>query len=195
MFTSTSFHKAKTHEAHSKLSPPESREKETKVHLLVEYLSKTIRKELKDDYSVLGKAVVYGFPQKIARTVLQNETLKKFIVEQAHCSTSKWTVFQKTVSQDSILRNCAMSARKERPFFMHSRCLVPVQTRTTILSGCQCISGGIYPSQVTKFLHEWLRYNHRNSPQVRFFRGKTNDFMIWIKNHFVKLNNVKLTCC
>ena len=64
------------------LSLPESGDKETKVHLTVEYASKTIRKELKDDYAVLGKAVVHGSPQRIAREVLKNEKLKKFIIEK-----------------------------------------------------------------------------------------------------------------
>lgn len=56
--------------------------KETKVHLTVVYPSKTIRKELKDDYASLGKAIVHGSHQRIARAVLKNETLKKFIVEK-----------------------------------------------------------------------------------------------------------------
>ena len=40
------------------------------------------REELKDDYAALGKAIVRGPPQRIARAVLKNETLKKFIVEK-----------------------------------------------------------------------------------------------------------------
>lgn len=56
--------------------------KETKVHLTVVYPSKTIRKELKDDYASLGKAIFHGSHQRIARAVLKNETLKKFIVEK-----------------------------------------------------------------------------------------------------------------
>ena len=49
--------------------------KETKVHL-------TIRKELKDDYASLGKAIVHGPHLQIARAVLKSETLKKFFVEK-----------------------------------------------------------------------------------------------------------------
>ena len=56
--------------------------KETKVHLTVVYPSTTIRKELKDDYASLGKAIVHGSHQRIARAVLKKETLKKFIVEK-----------------------------------------------------------------------------------------------------------------
>ena len=52
MLTSTPLPKAQTHEAHAELSLAESREKETKVHLTIQYPSKTIRKVLKDDYAV-----------------------------------------------------------------------------------------------------------------------------------------------
>lgn len=82
MFTSTPLRKTETHTDLTELSFEESREKETKVHLSVEYPSKTIRKELKDDYAVLGKAIVHGRPQQIARAALKNETLKKVIVEK-----------------------------------------------------------------------------------------------------------------
>ena len=85
MYTSTPLrnYKEETQMQHRiELSLPESGDKETKVHLTVEYASKTIRKELKDDYAVLGKAVVHGSPQRIARAVLKNEKLKKFIIEK-----------------------------------------------------------------------------------------------------------------
>ena len=60
----------------------ESQERETSVHLTVKYPSKPVHKELKDDYAAIGKAIVYGSPQRIARAVLKNETLKKCIVEK-----------------------------------------------------------------------------------------------------------------
>ena len=81
MFTSAPLRKTETHTDLTELSFEKSREKETKVHLTVKYPSKTIRKELKDDYAVLGKVIVHGCPQQIARAALKNEALKKFIVE------------------------------------------------------------------------------------------------------------------
>ena len=56
--------------------------KETKVHLTVAYPSKSVRKELKDDFAVLGKAISNGSPQKIARAVLKSVTLRKIVVEK-----------------------------------------------------------------------------------------------------------------
>ena len=55
---------------------------ETKVYLSVEYPSKPVRKELKDDFAVLGKAIVSGFEQRIAKAILKNVTLKKIVVEK-----------------------------------------------------------------------------------------------------------------
>ena len=55
---------------------------ETKVYLSVEYPSKTVRKELKDDLAVLGKAIASGFDQRIAKAILKNVTLKKIVVEK-----------------------------------------------------------------------------------------------------------------
>ena len=51
----------------------------TKVYLSVEYPSKTVRKELKDDLAVLGKAIASGFKQRIAKAILKN------IKTQEHC--------------------------------------------------------------------------------------------------------------
>ena len=56
--------------------------KETKVHLTVAYPSKSVHKELKDDFAVLGKAICNGSPQKIARAVLKSGTLRKIVVEK-----------------------------------------------------------------------------------------------------------------
>ena len=55
---------------------------ETKVYLSVEYPSKPVRKELKDDLAVLGKAIASGFEQRIAKAILKNVTLKKIVVEK-----------------------------------------------------------------------------------------------------------------
>ena len=83
MFTSTPLAKAATRENHDAHSPnPGSQERETSVHLTVKYPSKPIHKELKDDYAAIGKAIVYGSPQRIARAVLKNEALKKCFVEK-----------------------------------------------------------------------------------------------------------------
>ena len=84
LFTSTPLgSKAATRENHHAHSPnPGSQESETSVHLTVKYPSKPIHKELKDDYAAIGKAIVYGSPQRIARAVLKNEALKKCIVEK-----------------------------------------------------------------------------------------------------------------
>ncbi|XP_078351448.1 uncharacterized protein LOC144636162 [Oculina patagonica] len=78
MFTSTPRREEESHES----KVPKLQERETKVYLRVEYPSKPIHKELKDDYAVIGKAIAYGSPQRIARAVLKSETLKKFIVEK-----------------------------------------------------------------------------------------------------------------
>lgn len=56
--------------------------KETEVPLTVIYPSKSIRKELKDDYASLGRAIVHGSHQRIARVMLKNETLKKFVIDK-----------------------------------------------------------------------------------------------------------------
>lgn len=56
--------------------------KEAKVHLTVAYPSKTFHKELKGDFAVLGKAIINGSPQRIARAVLKNIALRKIVVEK-----------------------------------------------------------------------------------------------------------------
>jgi len=56
--------------------------KETKVHLTVAYPSKSVHKELKGEFAVLGKAICNGSPQKIARAVLKSITLRKIVVEK-----------------------------------------------------------------------------------------------------------------
>ena len=81
MFTSTPRRKCESHQS-KELSFPEPQEKETKVYLKVEYPSKSINKELKDDNAVPVKAIVNRSPQRNARAVLKNETLKKVIVEK-----------------------------------------------------------------------------------------------------------------
>ena len=56
--------------------------KQTKVFLTVQYLSKTVRKELTDDFATLGKAIAHGSPQRIAKAALKIVTLKKHILEK-----------------------------------------------------------------------------------------------------------------
>ena len=63
---------------HTNSPNADTQEKETLVHLTV----KKVHKELKNDYAAIGKAIVYGSPQRIARAVLKNERLKKCIVEK-----------------------------------------------------------------------------------------------------------------
>ena len=59
--------------------------KEAKVHLTVAYPSKTFHRELKGDFAVLGKAIINGSPQRIARAVLKNIALRKItVVEKVH---------------------------------------------------------------------------------------------------------------
>ena len=67
---------------HANSPNAESQERDTSVHLTVKYPSKPVHKELKDDYAAIGKAIVHGSPQRIARAVLKNEKLKKCIVEK-----------------------------------------------------------------------------------------------------------------
>ena len=78
-FTSTQL---RTAGSQNKMSYTQTNAQETKVRVAVEYPSKTICKELKDDFVSLGKAFVHGSCQRFARAVLKNETLKKFIVEK-----------------------------------------------------------------------------------------------------------------
>ena len=99
MFTSTPRRKGESHES-KELSFPELQEKKTKVYLKVECHNKSINKELKDDNAVLGKAIVNESPQRNARAVLKNETLKKVIEESvaANDSPSKWVVLKTKTS-------------------------------------------------------------------------------------------------
>ena len=46
---------------------PITETKEAKVHLTVAYPSKPFHKELKGDFAVLGKAIINGSAQRIAR--------------------------------------------------------------------------------------------------------------------------------
>lgn len=56
---------------------------ETQVHISVTYpCGKTVRKELKNDLSVLGKAIAHGPNQRIATAVLKSDTLKQMVVEK-----------------------------------------------------------------------------------------------------------------
>ena len=55
------------------------------MSLTVHYPGKTIRKELTDDFASLGKAIAHGSSQRIARAVLKNDTLKKYVLEKALC--------------------------------------------------------------------------------------------------------------
>ncbi len=65
-----------------KQTETESAKRETKVSLTVHYPSKTIQKELTDDFASLGKAIAHGSSQRIARAVLKNDTLKKYVLEK-----------------------------------------------------------------------------------------------------------------
>ena len=84
--TSTPINKAKTPHSLPDFEQTETEsvpvEKKTKVSLTVQYPSKTIRKELIDDFAILGKAIAHGSPQRIARAVLKNSTVKKYILEK-----------------------------------------------------------------------------------------------------------------
>lgn len=55
---------------------------ETKVRLTVEYPSKPVRKELKDDYAVLGKAMADGTQSRIATAVLKIDGVKQLVIEK-----------------------------------------------------------------------------------------------------------------
>ncbi|CAB3993976.1 Hypothetical predicted protein [Paramuricea clavata] len=57
-------------------------EKKTKLSLTVQYPSKTIRRELIDDFAILGEAIAHGSPQRIARAVLKNSTVKNTFLKQ-----------------------------------------------------------------------------------------------------------------
>ena len=63
---------------------PITETQEVKVHLTIQYPSKPtpVRKELKGDFAVLGKAIVHGSHQRIAKAVLKNASLKKIVVEK-----------------------------------------------------------------------------------------------------------------
>ena len=78
--TSTPINKAKP----SSFEQPdvEPVKKQTKVFLTVRYPSKTVRKELTDDFETLGKAIAHGSPQRIAKAALKIVTLKKHILEK-----------------------------------------------------------------------------------------------------------------
>lgn len=107
----------------------ESQERETSIHLTVKYPSKPVHRELKDDYAAIGKAIVYGSPQRITRVVLKNEILKKCIVEKLLqlmtlqlnelCSRRQPSMLRANTKEglhSPILRNCALNGRKECQF-------------------------------------------------------------------------------
>lgn len=60
-----------------------SETRDTKVNISVKYpCGKNYPKELKDDFSVLGKAIVHGPPKRIAKAVLKSDTLRQMVVEK-----------------------------------------------------------------------------------------------------------------
>lgn len=76
-------------------SDAEPVKKQTKVFLTVQYPSKTVRKELTDDFATLRKAIARASPQRIAKAALKIVTLKKHILEKVLkllTLTSKWIV-------------------------------------------------------------------------------------------------------
>ena len=55
---------------------------ETKVQLIVEYPSKIIKKELKEHYAVIAKAIANGSPDRVANAVLKSPAIRKPILEK-----------------------------------------------------------------------------------------------------------------
>ena len=132
-FTSTPINKAKTLSL-SDFEQTETEsvpvEKKTKVSLTVQYPSKTIRKELIDDFEILGKAIAHGSPQRIARAVLKNSTVKKYILEKVLklltlqvsglCSRRKPSLLRsKTKNELSSfeLKNLCLERKERAPLF------------------------------------------------------------------------------
>ena len=81
MLTSTPCHVKPVLQQQQEVSVTETRE--TQVHISVTYpCGKTFRKELKNDLSSIGKAIVHGPHQRIASAVLKSDTLKQMVVEK-----------------------------------------------------------------------------------------------------------------
>ena len=60
--------------------PSDSKSKN--VRIIVQYPSRTFEKELVGNYAVLGKAVVHGVPQRLARAVFREENLRTCIFKE-----------------------------------------------------------------------------------------------------------------
>ncbi|CAB3993473.1 Hypothetical predicted protein [Paramuricea clavata] len=111
-------------------------EKKTKVSLTVQYPSKTIRKELIDDFAILGKAIAHG-SQRIARAALKNSTVKKYILEKV----LKLLTLQSTLNHLAKLKVtcCAAKLRGKLYLLGENDAKVVLDMKTKILLEQQVI--------------------------------------------------------
>ena len=85
----------------------------TKVIIMVEFLSKTVRKELSPELSSLGKALVFGPDDRIARVVMKNPTLNRSAVNLVLKKLGEKLNDLCAQKNPSILRKSASSILRE----------------------------------------------------------------------------------
>ena len=144
---------------------------ETKVYLFVEYPSKTVRKELKDDLAVLGKAIASGLEQRIAKAILKNVTLKKIVVEKVLqlmtsqingiCSRKQPSMLRANTKEEIVnfdFEKLCLEWKERAPIFYAF--LMTCATTTRKENAPQwlpsiAVAGSILFNKAAKLTHEW----------------------------------------
>ena len=76
------------------------------VKLSIFYPSKTVNKCLASEYEAIGKALIYGPPQRIANAVVKCKSLTKHVVQSVHRLLSNEVCGLCSRSNPSLLRKC-----------------------------------------------------------------------------------------
>ena len=78
----------------------------TGMKLSIFYPSKTVNKCLPPEYEALGKALIYGTPQRIANAVVKSKSLTKHVVHSVLRLLSNEVCGLCSRSNPSLLRKC-----------------------------------------------------------------------------------------
>ena len=129
MLTSTPRHIKPVLQQQQEVSVTETRE--TQVHISVTYpCGKTFRKELKNDLSFIGKAIVHGPHQRIASAVIKSDTLKQMVVEKVFklmtlqlnelCSRKRPCIFRANTKEEIVnfdFEKACLELKAKAPIF------------------------------------------------------------------------------
>ena len=65
------------------------------VKVVVQYPSKAVNQALAKEYEVIGKALAYGPPHRLAKAVTKNKELNKLVVHNVLSKRSKCSLLKK----------------------------------------------------------------------------------------------------